>query len=349
MKCQIIENDLKDVYGRAVPWEKLQDKTVLVTGAYGMLASYIMFMLMYLNEKAGMHISVLAVVRSEEKLWKRFGDLAERSYFKTYISDLDEPLDIKEDIDYIIHAASLAAPQYYEVCPIEVLKPNVLGSYHLLELAARKKVKGYLFFSSGDVYGAVTGKKMIQEDTYGSMDPLHIHNCYSESKRMAEAMCMAWHIQKGVQVKIARIFHTYAPTMDVENDPRVFTSFVGDILKKKDIVMKGDGKAKRSFCYIADAVAGFFLILLCGDSGEAYNVCNTEEFYSIAEFAEKMAGLYPELGLRVVRGKRKTGEMYVENNEANFIPPDNSRLRALGWETKYGITEGFRRVIECLK
>lgn len=347
MRRRIVEKDLEEVYQRDIPWERLEGKTVLVTGAYGMLASYVVYMLLYLIEKAGMHIQVIAAVRSEEKLRERFLEFTRRSYFKVYKSEMDAPFAIKEDIHYIIHAASLASPQYYKVCPVEVLKPNTVGSYYLLELAAQKNVEGYLFFSSGDIYGAVEGKASISEGDYGAMDTLDIHSCYGESKRMGEAMCRAWQQQKGVPAKIVRICHTYAPTMDAGHDTRVFASFVNDILKKKDIVMKSSGASKRTFCYIADALAAFFLVLFCGAEGEAYNVCNTDEFYSIAGLAQVLAGLYPSLRLGVVRRDRGQGDAYVESSVAGSAPYDNSKLKRLGWETKYGVREGFRRVIEA--
>lgn len=107
--------------------------------------------------------------------------------------------------------------------------PNVIGTYHLLNLATEKKVKGFLLFSTGDIYGTID-KKVITEDDYGVMDTLDIHNCYSESKRMAETMCKSFFVQYHVPIKIARIAHTYAPTMDIDHDPRVFASFVKNII-----------------------------------------------------------------------------------------------------------------------
>lgn len=348
MGQHIIEADLEDIFDRKIPWERLENKTILITGAYGMLASYMVFMLMYLNEKKGMHIRIIAQVRSLEKFEKRFGSVTQYPYLRVCTDSLDEPLQIEEDVHYIIHAASLASPQHYSVCPVEVLKPNVIGQYHLLELAAQKQVEGYLLFSTSDIYGVVKGVETIGENDYGSMDTLDIHNCYSESKRMAEAMCKAWYHQKQVPVKIVRIWHTYAPTMDIENDPRVFASFVKNIVHNQDIVMKSDGSAKRSFCYIADAIAGYFTVLLCGESGQAYNVCNTEAFLSIGELAEKLTELYPEKGLRVVRQERKKDDTYVENTVANYIPPDNSKLKGLGWYAAYDVSTGFKRVTESI-
>lgn len=346
MNNLIILSDLENIYHRGIPWEKLKGKTVLVTGAYGMLASYVVYMLIYLNEKYDMKIQIISIVRFKEKYAERFGKYSEKKYMKLVLGELSNPIDIESDIDYIIHAASFASPQYYSVCPIDVLSPNVIGTANLLKLAEEKNVKGFLYFSSGDVYGSVSEKEEIDESTFGSMDTLAIHNCYSESKRMAETMCKAWFVQKQVPTKIARICHTYAPTMNLENDPRVFASFVDDIVNKKNIIMKSDGMAKRSFCYIADAVVAYFLILLKGKPGEAYNVSNTREFYSISELANVLVSLYPELQLKVVKKQREVSEAYVENKEANFIPISSSKLEKLGWCCEYTVKEGFKRVID---
>lgn len=349
MNSRVIEEDLENVYSRRIPWEFMENKTILITGAYGMLASYMVYMLMYLNEKKGMHINVIALGRSKDKFEERFGSAGKYKYLKFYVSDLSDGKFPDVKIDYIIHAASLASPQYYKVCPIEVILPNIIGNYHLLELASRNDVKGYLLFSTGDIYGRVKGVNRISETDYGVMDTLDIHNCYSESKRMAETMCRAWMQEKNVEMKIARIWHTYAPTMDIKSDPRVFASFVKDIIYKRDIVMLSDGTAKRSFCYIADAIAGYFTILLCGQGGEAYNVCNTREFYSIGELAEILVTLYPERNLRVIRRDREQNDSYVENSVANHIPPDMGKLEQLGWRAQYTVYDGFKRVIESLE
>ena len=343
---KIIEEDLASIYSRTVPWKCLDNKTVFITGAYGMLASYMVFMLIWLNEQHGMNISIIAQGRSKERLEKRFGYAGKFPYLKFFISELDQELTLQERPDYIVHAASIANPALYGICPIKVLSPNIMGSYHLLEFAARSRITSYLLFSSGDVYGKVGGTEQIGEEDYGAVDPLDIHNCYGESKRMAEAMCAAWLHEKGVLARVARIWHTYAPTMDIEKDPRVFASFVRDIINGRDIIMKSDGSAKRSFCYITDAIAGYFLILLRGEAGKAYNVCNSGEFLSISELAETLVDLYPERNLRVRKTKREKDDPYLENYAANWIPPDSCRLEALGWKAEIDVRTGFRRVIE---
>ena len=167
---------------------------------------------------------------------------------------------------------------------------------------------------------------------------------------MAETMCKAYQVQYGVPVKIARIAHTYAPTMNIENDPRVFSSFVNNIVENRNIEMKSDGSGKRSFCYITDAVAAYFTILLHGTSGEAYNVCNTSQYISVVELAECLVNLYPEKRLKVIRKQRDKSEHYTENTllvgKTNI--PDNTKLKQLGWEPRVDIKDGFKRVINYL-
>ena len=325
---------------------------MLLTGAYGMLASYLVYFLFYLKEEKNINVNLIAVVRNKDKFYKKFSNLDGIDACAVMESDLSQKLEISTAVDYIIHAASLASPQYYSVCPVDVLQPNTIGNYNLLQLAKEKQVKGYLLFSTGDIYGAVNVESgLIGEETFGAMNTLDIHNCYSESKRMAETMCKAFQVQYNVPTKIARIAHTYAPTMDIENDPRVFASFVKNIVNRQDIVMKSNGAGKRSFCYITDAVAGYFTVLLDGKDGDAYNVCNTDQYVSIKQLADCLANLYPDRHIHVVQKERSAEEHYTENVLllGSESTPDNAKLKNLGWEAKVGIEEGFSRVVRYLE
>ncbi|WP_251205708.1 NAD-dependent epimerase/dehydratase family protein [Acetatifactor aquisgranensis] len=344
----IIRRDLEDIYTQDISWDDLNGKTVLITGAYGMLASYVTYMLYYLHEEKNISVSIIVVVKSKVKFLDRCNIFSRADYLTVIENDLSNPLKIEGPLDYIIHAASLASPRYYETCPIDVILPNIIGNYHLLNLAAEKGISGYLLFSTGDIYGSVKDVTDITEDSYGTVDTLDAHNCYSESKRMAETMCMAFLRQRKVPVKIARIWHTYAPTMDIDNDPRVFASFAGNILRGEDIVMKSDGSGKRCFCYISDAVAGYFTILLKGAVGEAYNVCNESQFVSMADLAIRLARLYPERNIKVIRKKRNKDEQYSENilMLGQEAVPSSDKLKGLGWKPTVDIETGFNRVIK---
>ena len=343
----VIYEDLKYIYSKSIPWDKFRGKTVMITGAYGMIASYFMYMLIYLNEEMHMNIDIIPVVRSKEKYEARFEEYAYKSYMHPCYTSLDDELANIQHIDFFIHAASFASPQYYDQCPVDVLKPNVIGTYNLLELTRKQDVvDGFLFFSTGDVYGVTDGQGQVKEGDYGIVDPLDIHSCYSESKRMAETMCYSYYHQYGVPIKIARIWHTYSPTMDIDNDPRVFASFIHNVLNNENIVMKSEGVTKRAFCYIADTISGLFFILLMGKEGEAYNVCNTDQYYSIKDFAEVIASLDEKKQTRVISIKRNENEHYTENTAIGNNAPSNEKLKELGWSPKYDIYEGFGRVIK---
>lgn len=350
MNENILFNDLEEIYTSRNDWDRLSNKTILLTGAYGMLASYVTYFINYLHEEKYIDVKLIALVRNKDKFYSRFSGLRNQKYVSVVENDMKSTIYIDEKIDYIIHAASFASPQYYGVCPVDVLEPNIIGNYNLLKLAVEKKVIGYLLFSTGDIYGAVRNVDYVKEDDFGVMDTLNIHNCYSESKRMAETMCKSFMVQYNVPIKIARIWHTYAPTMDINNDPRVFASFVKNIVNNENIEMKSDGAGKRSFCYITDAIAGYFAILLDGAVGEAYNVCNTSQFCSIVELAEILVSLYQEKELKVIRKEREPNEKYTENVllVGSEAAPSNEKLMCLNWQPKVSLEDGFKRVVDYL-
>lgn len=349
MDTNIILEDMEAIYLSRKDWSQFADRTILISGAYGMLASYLVYFFMYLHEKKSINVKIIALVKSQQKFKKRFGNI--ENYMKIYELSLESEVKIQEEIDYIIHAASLASPQYYEVCPVDVLMPNTIGTYNLLMLAKKKQAKSFLLFSTGDIYGRIDGKERINENDYGYMDTLDIHNCYGESKRMAETMCMAFWRQYDVPIKIARIWHTYSPTMDIKNDPRVFASFVNNVVNEENIIMKSDGSGRRSFCYITDAISGYLTILLDGENGEAYNVCNESQNVSILELARILVSLCPDRKIKVEKCMRDSAEHYTENIllKDSMCIPSSQKLQKLGWCAKVDVKTGFDRVIRFFK
>lgn len=349
LKNHVITQDMENIYSRNIEWSILKHSNILISGATGMLATYLVYFLIWLNETYKYNIKIIVMVRSKKKAYARFGKYINKSYFQLNTNDICSP--IKEiDVDYIFHTASLASPQYYQSMPVEVAAPNVLGTYHLLELAKKKRVKGFVYFSSGDVYGKMpNGVGEFEEDAMGITDPLAEHSCYSESKRMGETWCACFAREYNVPVKIARIGHTYAPTMDIEHDPRVFASFMKCLVDGKDIVMLSDGKAKRPFCYINDAIEAFFIILFHGKNGEAYNVCNDKQFFSISEIADVFASLDDESKIKVIRKKRNSEDGYIENTDNRANLPSSAKLRAMGWNCRYDVVTGFKQVLRFLK
>ena len=345
---KIIWADMESMYSRNPElWTPLKNKTVLITGAYGMLPSYMVYMLIYLNEaQKDYDIQIVAVVRNKNKLISRFGDYANRPYFHVVLDDICKPISYNEKIDYIIHGASPASSQYYDTNPVGVLMPNILGTYHTLELARIKQVQSYLFFSSGEIYGQLE-KKLIEESDGGKLDPADVRSCYGEGKRAGETMCQCYYHQYGLNTHMIRPCNTYGPTMDLVNDNRVFSEFVSNIVSKQNIIMKSDGTATRIFCYIEDAVLGYFYVLLKGAPGEAYNVANENGRCSIRELAEILCSLFPEDNIQV---KYSTHEKnYLENPHKEHPLYSTAKLQTLGWHPIYSIKNGFQRTIESFR
>ena len=344
LDSSVIRRDMEELSQCGLNWNRISDTGILITGAYGMLASYIVYFLIFLNEFCDSNIKIYAQFRDKTKLRKRFGKYVEKPYFNSMQCDLSEELSLPGDVDYIVHAAGLASSNHYAKCPVDVLLPNVVGTYNLLNLACLKKVRGFLFFSTGGVYGKTKDNSKINECDFGSLDPASPHSCYEESKRMGETMCYSYAKQFSVPAKVVRIAHTYGPTMDLETDPRVFSEFMRNAIEGNDIVMKSDGTAKRVFCYLTDAVAGFFTILLDGTVGEAYNITNPGEQLTISELAELVLELSGNRK-RVVFKQRDKSESYLEDPNAGFSVLSVAKLETLGWKPGVSARDGFRRVM----
>lgn len=347
---QIIENDMQEILQSNIDWERFNGKTVLVSGATGMIPSYMVMALLYLNKvKSNFTCKIISLIRSMEKADRLFGEFISAPYLKLLKTDICEPIVIEGEIDYIIQAASPASPQFFTKYPVDTIRPNVLGTSNLLQLAVDKQAEGFLFLSSGDVYGQIQDGAVISEDSLGVVDQLNLRNSYAESKRMAEMLCKAYAEQYNVPVTIARISHTYGPTVNLKEDRRVFSEFVQNIIHNEDIVMKSLGEAVRPFCYLTDATVALFKILTEGKSGEAYNMCNDECSFSIRDLANVLVNLFPEKGLKVVCELRSADDDYKESLVSKPCMVDNSKLRSLGWRPQIDIQEGFRRMVLALE
>jgi UDP-glucuronate decarboxylase len=341
----VVEEDLQEIINADLPWADFEDKTVLISGANGLLPAYMVETLLYLNEKRKAHpTKVIALVRNREKAQARFAAYQHRDDLQLIVQDVCVPLAIHERIDCVIHAASQASPKFFGQDPVGTLSANVLGTYNLLNLAKDKQVKGFLFFSSSEVYGQVDSSQIpIKEDFYGYVDPTDVRSCYAESKRMGETMCVAWAHQYNVPAKTVRPFHTYGPGMRLD-DGRVFADFVADIVNNRDIVMKSDGSTVRSFCYLADATLGFFTILLKGEIGQAYNIGNDQGEISILDLANLLVASFPEKGLKVVKQDFAFSSGYLKSPISRNCP-DISRAHALGWQPQTSVKDGFERTV----
>jgi UDP-glucuronate decarboxylase len=344
----IIQEDLATIVSASLPWEEFSGATIVVTGAAGFLPAYMVETLLFLNQ----HVlkkpaRVIALVRNVGSARQRFASYLDNRFLEIIVQNVSDPLTFHDSFDYVIHAASQASPVYYRTDPVGTLSANVLGTYHLLTAAQKYATRGFLFFSSGEIYGIVNnGNAPVAERDGGFLDPTDVRSCYGESKRMGETMCVSWAHQFGVPTRIVRPFHTYGPGMRLD-DGRVFADFVRDILKGGPIVLQSDGSARRSFCYLADATLGFFTALLKGKTAEAYNVANPDGECSIGELADRLASVYSSEGITVER-RIRTDSSYVPSPILSTLP-DVDKLKALNWKISWTIEDGFRRTVDSYR
>ncbi len=338
----IIQADLDRILGAALPWDRFAGRTVLVTGAAGFLAAYLVETLLRRNETGGQApVRVLALVRRPEAARQRFARHLGRADLGFLHQDVCAPVVLDGPVHFIIHAASPATPRAFQRDPLGTFAANVDGTRQLLQLAERNPVAGFLFLSSGAVYGLGNDTVIpTHEDAFGYLDPAQVHSCYGEGKRAGETLCACYAAQRGVPATMARIFHTYGPGMPL-GDGRSFSDLVADAVAGRDLVLRSEGTASRAFCYLADAAEALFTILLKGVPGTAYNVGNDQAELRIRDLAALVAGLVP--GLRVRREPPAAGD--AQPSPILRGCPDLTRLRGLGWAPRTGPEEGFRRTL----
>jgi nucleoside-diphosphate-sugar epimerase len=265
--------------------------------------------------------------------------------------DITQPLPAAlGDVEYLIHAASIASPTYYRKFPIETMDANVTGlrfllNYSLAQKQEGKPVEGVLYYSSSEIYGDPTPDSIPTPETYrGYVSCTGPRACYDESKRYGETLCVNFARQYDLPIKVARPFNNYGPGLKI-TDGRVIPDFARNILGDEDIVMFSDGSARRTFCYVVDAVAGYYKILVKGRPGEAYNIGVETPEISMAELADRVAALGRELfGYtgKVVR-QQSADKDYLVDNPSRRCPVITKARRELGYDPQVTVEEGLRR------
>ena len=342
----IIDSDVSEIISEQLDWKYFAGKTVLITGANGMLPSYFVYTLIGLNACLlnDNPVKIVALVRNRQKAEKKFYALLEDVNFSLIVADVSDFTSYGGKIDVIIHAASQASPKYYGTDPVGTLKANTLGTLNLLDVARKTKCQRFLFVSSGEVYGVLDGtKENIDESYTGNVDCTNVRSCYAESKRMGETMCVCYSQQYGIHVNMVRLGHTYGPGCDL-NDGRVFADFARNIVHGENIKVNSDGSAKRCFLYVTDMVKGLFYVLLKGENRAAYNINSSKET-SIKDLAEMLCSLFSEKGLHAEFRAAKNDNSYIRSQSKGACLC-NARLKSLGWEETVPIAVGFKRMIE---
>lgn len=350
---RVVQADLDYIISRLTgELGPLAGTRVLITGGAGFLGYYLTQALLHANTV--LEQPPIAVVVYDNFMRGVPSWLKEKSgdpNLSVVRHDITDPMPATAGaFDYIIHGASIASPTFYRQYPIETMDANVGGLRHLLEYARDRRdeeraVRGFLFFSSSEIYGNPEPEAIPTPETYpGRVSCTGPRACYDESKRYGETLCVNFAHTYELPITVARPFNNYGPGLKLE-DRRVPPDFARNVLRNEDIVMLSDGAPTRTFCYVADAIVGYLKVLVRGRAGEAYNIGVDGPELSIADLAEKFVATGREsYGYEghVVR-ESSDDPNYLTDNPNRRCPDIGKARSELDYNPSISLEEGLRR------
>lgn len=342
LENNLYKEDIEKCHALAIPWDCFRNKSILITGASGLIGSFLIDVLMQKNLKC----HIYAVGRNVQKAKMRFAPYWDSEEFHFVETDINKEILVESDtIDYIIHGASNTHPIAYAEDPIGTITTNVIGTYNILELASVKRTKRVAFLSSVEVYGENRGDcEKFKEDYCGYIDCNTMRAGYPESKRAGEALCQAYIKQKQLDIVIPRLPRTYGPTMQM-TDSKAIAQFIKKGIAKEDVILKSEGTQLYSYCHVLDTVSGILWCLTEGKCGEAYNIADDASDIQMKDLANIIAQY---AGTKVIFDHPDVVEQ-AGYSKATKALLDSEKLQKLGWKAVYDMSEGLRRTIEILR
>lgn len=342
----IYQADLNHVAALLIDWKRLAGKKFLITGATGMIASTLIDILMCWNKKhqnaPGIHM--IAVSRNEKRARERFGKYWGSEYFSYLSHDITTPLPELGNVDYILHAASNTHPRAYASDPIGTITANVEGTHQLLEYASSHNCQRFFFFSSVEIYGENRkDTESFDEHYLGYIDCNTLRAGYPESKRLGEALCNAYAVQKGQDFVIGRFSRVYGPTM-LESDSKAIAQFIKKAVAGEDIVLKSAGTQVYSYTYVVDAAVAALYLLLYAKSGDAINIADRNSDISLKD----LAGILAEIAHTKVMFEQPDELERAGYTTATRATLNPTRIEKLGWRAQTNIRQGMQKTVACL-
>lgn len=330
--------------------QKLHGKRILITGATGLIGSYLVKYLVFLNSNYNLSLRLHVICRSEEVGVSLFKQEIDTNLVVLHIHDVTQEVDYDIDIDYIIHLASPSDPLSFSKFPVNTMLANFIGTLNMLTLLKRNEHGRFLYISTGEVYGQMTHEFPKTEDMAGYIDTMDPRSCYPISKRAGESLCSSYKKQYNIDCVLARLCYVYGPTITPSNS-RADAQFLRDVCFRSSLVLKSQGLQKRSYCFVGDVVSALLTILILGNSGEVYNVADPSSVITIRDYAEilsRISGIPIEF--QVPSQEEISSFSKVQNA---VLSPE--KLLSLGWQPAITIKDGLehtffqykRRVIAC--
>ncbi len=298
---------------------------ILITGGAGFLGSHLSDKLLSLGH------TVVCLDNFFTGSKKNINHLRADKRFKLIRHDIVNP--IRLDVDRIYNLACPASPIQYQYNPIKTIQCSTVGMVNMLELAKRCGAR-ILQASTSEVYGDPEVHPQ-KESYWGHVNPIGPRACYDEGKRVAETLCMGYHHQNKVDVRIARIFNTYGPRMSPD-DGRVVSNFMVQALANKPITIYGRGQQTRSFCYVVDLIEGL-VALMESDYVGPVNLGNPQEI-SVTDLAQRI--------IRLTRSKSNIIHKPLPKDDPRQRQPDiRLAKRVLQWKPRVTLTEGLKNTL----
>lgn len=344
-----LQEDLENIALSDLPFDELRNSTILITGATGLIGSQIVKSIICCNRIRSTNITVIALVRNIEKAKTIFKDIYDNEMIHFIIGDIMEEITIDHKVDYIIHTASITTSKTFVTRPVHTIDTMILGTKNVLELARIKSVKGFVYLSSMEVYGITNPEaENISESDLGYIDILNIRSCYSEGKRMAECMCAAYAHEYDIKIKIARLAQTFGAGVDYTRENRVFAQFAKSVINKTDIVLHTEGKSVGNYCYTRDTIKALLLLLIKGESGQAYNISNEESNITIKDMAYMVANNIANGDIKVIFDIPESVYEYGYAPDVK-MKLNSKKMRQLDWEPEVGLEESYCRMITSMR
>ena len=344
---EIYLNDIKSILNsESVDYEKLKNKSILVTGATGIIGSMIVNTLLIANKTKDLNCHVIAMVRNKEKADSMYNiQLSENINLEIIKGDIKEPIIIDKDVNYIIHAASETSSKKFISAPLEIIDTTLKGVTNVLNLAKEKNSKT-IFLSTMEVYGRPETDEKISEEHATNLMTNEVRNCYPISKRMAENICFSYSKMYNLDVDVLRLTQTFGPGVNY-NDGRVFADFARCAIEGRDIILHTKGETKRSYLYLGDAVNAILTVLTNNKTNEIYNVANENTYCSIYEMANLVADKCSEKDIKVkieLEDIEKFG--FAKTLHMNL---DTKKILSLGWKPTKNLEEMFKNLINTMR
>lgn len=347
VKSNCLKEDLLNVCNSSqIDWDSLKGKTVLVTGASGLIGSLLSKSFVFANEMRNLNLTVLAMVRNLDKAKAVFEGF-EDDCLQFVVGDVNDVIEVDNDIHYIFHCASVTTSKTMISNPVETLKTSVNGTFNLLELATKKQPEAFVFVSSMEMYGTFKDRtEPVTEDDIGYINPLAVRSNYPESKRLCENMCIAYLSEYGVHTRIARLAQSFGAGI-LPSENRVFAQFARSVINEENIVLHTQGLSEGNYCYTTDTVKGLIMIALKGKDGEAYSVVNPDTHTSIRDMALMVVDKFGTGKSQVIFDIPETNTFGYAADTKMTLSGD--KLKSLGWTPEYNLEMCYARLIDFIK